>query len=337
MRKESLLKVMQAPIEIAGQMGSLSKALSAYGVLSVAYNYFHTYLNYREHRFNVDAYELERLLPEAIHYFDLFHFHYGYTLTPNFRDLKEIKRVGKKIVMHHWGSDVRVEAMAKLSNPYVYTGDSPPPDQVDQRLKELSKVIDHAIVQDYEVYPYLVPYYKHIHVLPVAFPVKETTPVYPSTLETEPLIIHAPTQPLFKGTQYIEEALHQLKAKGYSFRYKRIEGLSNREALQAYKEADLVIDQILCGSYGLLSVEAMSLGKPVVAYIREDLAPTFPEIPPILSANPTTITRVLEEVFLSPQLRREKGEKGRIYAEKYHEVNEVARRLVHIYEQVMKD
>ncbi|CCQ96872.1 conserved hypothetical protein [[Clostridium] ultunense Esp] len=293
------MKVMQAPIEIAGQMGILSKGLQPHGVSSVAYNYFHTYLDYREHRFNVDGYELERMLPDAVRYFDLFHFHYGYTLTPNFRDLKEIKKLGKKMLMHHWGNDVRTHAIASLSNPYVYTGDSPSPEQIDQRLKQLTQSIDHAIVQDYEVYPYLVPYYKHIHILPLAFPVRDTIPVYPSLGEENPLIIHAPTQPRFKGTEYIENALQRLKEKGLSFRYKRIEGMSNRDALKAYQEADLVVDQILCGSYGLFAVEGMSLGKPVVGYIREDLALTYPEMPPIVSANPTTIAQVLEELIKS--------------------------------------
>ncbi|MBE3554347.1 MAG: glycosyltransferase family 1 protein [Thermicanus sp.] len=329
------MKVMLAPIEIAGQMGILAKGLTGIGITAAAYNTFYTYLGYRDPLFNVDAYELERIIPDAVRYFDLFHFHHGATLAPRFLDLKEIKRMKKGVVMHHWGNDVRVHAIASQKNPYVYTGDSPPPETIDATLKEISRFVEHAVVQDYEVYAYLLPYYKKIHLLPLAFSVFETIPRYPGQEEREPLILHAPTQPLFKGTKQIEEALARLKEKGLSFRYRRIEGMSNREALQAYREADLIIDQILCGSYGLLSVEGMSLGKPVVAYIREDLKGTYPEVPPIASAHPGNIIQVLEELIRSPSLRRELGEKGRKYAERVHDIRQVTQGLLRIYNQVI--
>ncbi len=49
-----------------------------------------------------------------------------------------------------------------------------------------------------------------------------------------------------------------------------IENLTHEEALNEYSKIDVLVDQLLAGWYGGLAVEVMSLGKPVVAYIREE-------------------------------------------------------------------
>lgn len=329
------MKVVHTPIEIAGQMGMLSKGLMEKDVKSIAWNTFHTYLGYKESVYNMDIYELETLLPDAIAYFDLFHFHYAATMATDYADLRLLKSMQKPMIMHHWGNDVRIEAIAKRNNPYAYAGDSLPPEQIHAKLSALSQFIDAAIVQDYEVLPYVSPYYKKVYVLPIAIDIRDIQPFYPSAYETNPLILHAPTNPLFKGTAYIEAAIERLKSEGFTFRYERIEHLSNDQALQLYQAADIVVDQILCGSYGMLAVEAMSMGKVVVGYIRDDLLPTFPDIPLIYSTNPTTIYDVLKHLLLHPKLRHELGVKGRKYAKKVHDVRTVASQLLAIYKEIV--
>jgi hypothetical protein len=328
------MHVVHCPIEIAGQMGTLCKGLHNAGVTATAYNTFHTYLGYRDYIYNVDVYELEYLMHDMLQHFDVFHFHYGATLLQGLSDLPLLQNLGKKMVMHHWGNDVRTHAVASANNPYVYTGDSPPPDKIRETLTNLSQYIQHAIVQDYEVYPYVAPYYEHVHVLPMAFDTHSRTPKYPSVTESCPLVIHAPTNPLFKGTEYIEMAVKKLQDEGVRFRYQRVEKMSNTEAMNLYEKADIVVDQILCGSYGMLAIESMSLGKPVIGYIRDDLRTTFPEIPPIMSANPDQIYDTLKELIRNPVLRNVIGKRGRAYVEKYHSLKAVTRKLIQIYDQL---
>lgn len=327
------MRVVHSPIEIAGQMGIISRGLQQIGIDSTAFNTFHTYLGYRDFIHNVDIFELEHVYRDMLNYFDIFHFHYGATLLPDFMDLEDIRRMGKPMIMHHWGNDVRTHAIASLNNRFVYTGDSPSPESIHHNLTLLSSYIDFAIVQDYEVYPYVAAYYKKVQVLPIAMDVLGIKPAPPSVEQTCPLVIHAPTNPLFKGTAIIEAAIAQLQAEGLCFTYRRIEQMSNAEALDFYRNADLVIDQILCGSYGMLAVESMSLAKPVIGYIREDLKPLYPEIPPIISANPEQFYSVLKELILSPALRVELGLRGRTYVEKHHDIRSISLQLEHIYNE----
>jgi len=327
------MRILHGVIEIAGQMGILSGALKRRGHISVGYNTFHTYLGYKEHLINTVGWELEKVSHHLINFFDIFHFHYASSLMTNYADLPLIKAKGKKMIMHHWGNDVRFHDQARVNNPYVYTGDSLPNEVMHQKLASISPYIREAIVQDYEVLPYVEPYYDKVHVLPIAIELAPFVPHYPSEYKQQPLILHAPTNPAFKGTEHVERALLRLKGE-FDFQYRRIENMNHQQARQLYQEADIIIDQILCGSYGLLSVESMALGKPVVAYIRGDLVSRFPADLPIVNANPDTIYEQVKRLLQQPHLRRQLGIQGRQYVEKYHDSNVVAEKLIGIYQNL---
>lgn len=324
------IRIFHGIIEIAGQMGTLCGGLKKAGHYALGYNTFHSYLGYKDHLVNTDVIVIRNIFKHLINGFDIFHYHYGTTIWPDLRDVRELQAHGKKIIMHHWGNDVRFHGMAKANNPYVYTGDSPPDRQIRENLKRLSRYFKEAIVQDHEVAAYVAPYYQKVHVLPLAINLKRFRPYYPDPAKKRPLILHAPTNPLFKGTSYIEAAIDRLSSK-YSFDYRRIEKMNHKKAVQLYKEADIIIDQVLCGSYGLLSVEAMALGKPVITYIRPDLINEFPDDLPIFSASPKTIMEKLKVLLENPKLRRNLGIRGRKYVRRVHAVENVVKQLVEIY------
>lgn len=329
-REAAGMRIFHGKLEIAGQMGIMCGELKKRGHLATGYNIYHTYLGYRDHLINTTVEELVNTSHHLINFFDLFHFHYATSLLDGYKDLEIIKSKGKKMVMHHWGNDVRFHEQARENNPYVYTGDSPPNEVIDSRLTEITRYVDEAIVQDYEVYTYVQPYYKKVHVIPISIDLAPFTPAYPHGKVRRPLIVHAPTQQDFKGTAAIEAAIQELH-KSYDFEYKRIEKMNHEQAVEMYRKADLVVDQIRCGSYGLLSVEAMALGKPVITYIRSDLVEKFPSDLPIMNANPDNIVTAIQIFLENPSLYEELGRKGRAYAEKYHAKEVVVDQLEQVY------
>ena len=72
-------------------------------------------------------------------------------------------------------------------------------------------------------------------------------------------------------------------------------------------------------TYGVFALEAMALGKPVVAYISDEIRKTFPEELPIVSATIDSLTGVLETLITDGKKRRELGMAGRRYVEDYHD------------------
>lgn len=85
-------------------------------------------------------------------------------------------------------------------------------------------------------------------------------------------LVHAPTDRVVKGTGAVLEAVAQLQAEfgPHAVELDLVERLPHAEAVGRYVRADIVVDQLRVGWYGGLAVEAMLLGKPVVAYISKD-------------------------------------------------------------------
>jgi hypothetical protein len=324
------VRIVHAPTEIAGQMGILCHGLRKAGMEVNGYNWFHSYIGYKENIMNTDAYELAKIVDPIIQHCDVIHYHNGNTMVANHNDLPYAANTGKKLVMHHWGNDVRTSKWVKELNPYPLPSSYLSNESIHHQLVFFSRYIDTAIVQDYEVYPYVRDYYKNVCALPLACRTERFTPVFPSPDNLHPIIIHAPTNREFKGSAHVERAIEQVK-KESQFTYIAIEKMSHQQALQAYSAADIIIDQILCGSYGLLSVEAMALGKPVIAFIRDDLVSGYEITPPICNANPDTLYTTLKALLSSGEVRRQKGMAGRKFVESYHDSRLVAKQLVTIY------
>jgi len=156
-----------------------------------------------------------------------------------------------------------------------------------------------------------------------------------------PHIVHAPTDRTIKGTKYILDAFERLKNDGIEFRYTLVENMSHEQAMEVYKSADILIDQLLIGYYGGLAVELMCLGKPVICYLRDEDIKYLPEQMqkdlPIINANPDDIYDVLKECLTTKKSSlRDIGIKGRKYAETWHDPKKIAAGLIDDYKKVYR-
>src|SRR5436190_9030172 len=114
-----LMRVLHAPSEIAGQPSILARALRDLGVEAWSLATNPTFAQYRpdEHPPLDTMSPLPRylgyagLLAKHLGRHDVFHFHFGRTLIPphNF-DLPLYRALGKKLVFHYHGCDVRNRA-----------------------------------------------------------------------------------------------------------------------------------------------------------------------------------------------------------------------------------
>jgi len=158
------------------------------------------------------------------------------------------------------------------------------------------------------------------------------SPIY-TQMEDRPLRIgHAPSHRGVKGTELIIDAAEKLRQAGYDFEFVLVEGLSNAEAKEVYKTIDVLIDQLFAGWYGGLAVEAMALGKPVIAYIRHDDLQFIPakmrDDLPIIQAEPESIYKVLGQVLSMPRYDLlDLAKRSRAYVEHWHDPKAIAQRI----------
>lgn len=126
-----------------------------------------------------------------------------------------------------------------------------------------------------------------------------------------PLIVHAPNHRHVKGTQFLLEALDEVRAAGIPFELKLVERVARNEAIEIYKSADLIADQFIMGAYGVFALECLALGKPVLTYLDHDhlCNPVFNL--PIVNTNRWNLSAVVTCLLSVPGLRERIGRAGR--------------------------
>lgn len=332
------MKVLHAPENIGGQASIIAKAQRGLGIESDVLIFDQSYLNY-ECDINLSLAEKPKaiaLFVKVINFikclfkYDVFHFHFARSLLPRNLDLPILKLFKKKIVMHYWGSDIRQLDIAKRYK-YHYARemeiDPKREERKRKRIKWINKFADATIVGDYE----LLAYSPNSFISAIAIDLSKIDFKKDDFNEGKKFkIVHSPTNKLIKGTKYVLEAVEKLKREGYDFEFILVENKPHDAALKIYEDADIIVDQLLVGSFGLFAVECMGMGKPVLCHIREDIIKYHPNLP-ILNTNPDNLYDNLKLLIEKTQLRRELREKGRRYVEEVHDSKKVAKRIIELY------
>lgn len=241
-----------------------------------------------------------RLLPRT----DIFHFYFGLTLVPQSLQFPILRALGKRSVMHYLGSDIRGKA----------------PDELASGRKAGAR-----IVGSYDAARWV----PDAEVLPPGIDVQSIAPAPPSD-RARPVVLHAPSSRRRKGTEHVIAACEGLDAD-----LVLVEGLHHSEAFERYREADIVVDQLNSGWYGLLAIECMALGKPVVGRLNEEgarrTAEAFGLEVPIVRATKDDLREQLAPLVASASERRRIGEASRAFVERVHDVERVTDRLLDLY------
>jgi len=128
-----------------------------------------------------------------------------------------------------------------------------------------------------------------------------------------------------KGTKYIEKIVSSLQSKyNEKFTYVPITGLPWVEALELMSSCDLLIDQMLMGWYGGISVEAAFLGLPSVCYVDMDLLQYVPEVmkkrlPVVAIEHRECLYDSLKELILHPEQLVLESKRCRENVEEFHD------------------
>lgn len=115
-------------------------------------------------------------------------------------------------------------------------------------------------------------------------------------------VAHAPSVSTIKGTHLILPALRALEAEGV-IELQLITGVPSAEMPAIFAGADIVIDQMRIGSYGVAACEAMAAGCVVVGHVssrvREIVRMHTATSLPIVEATVDTIEHVLRDLASS--------------------------------------
>src|SRR5659263_608331 len=114
------MKVLHAPYNISGQASMIAKAQRELGIESDVLVFDQNYIDYycdinlslSGKSIIIKNYLMMINFVKCFFKYDIFHFHFGFSLLPNNYDLPILKLFGKKTLMHYWGSDIRQSDIA---------------------------------------------------------------------------------------------------------------------------------------------------------------------------------------------------------------------------------
>jgi hypothetical protein len=91
-----------------------------------------------------------------------------------------------------------------------------------------------------------------------------------------PVIVHAPSSPVIKGTQLVRAAIAELRDEGYEFEYVELVRQSHAEVQAQLGRAHIVLNQFYSEVPGVFGVEALAAGCVVLMRADEHDEPSLP-------------------------------------------------------------
>lgn len=333
------LRVLHAPAEIAGQASVLARALRGLGVEAHSLAYNPGFPQYQPDE--MKPYDDLPPLPRYLGYlrsalehtgrWDVYHFHFGRTLIPPHNwDLALHPALGRRVVFHYHGCDVRNRAHMVATHTHATCTECNPFCNPDRQRRILSSAARFAELELVST-PDLLESATRARHLPVALDLADYAFTPPRGAPA--LVVHAPTNRLIKGTRYVEAAFAALRPRFPHVRFETVERRPWAELREILARADVVVDQLFMGWYGMVAVEAMALGKPVLCFIRDDFEPRLVDCP-LVRCTRETLVETLAETLSDATDRAALGARGRAYAGREHAAPVIAGRLVELYRSI---
>jgi spore maturation protein CgeB len=274
--------------------------------------YFNSGNNLERFYFNISDKLKRKKIEETIEKyklddFDIIHYDAGLDFYRYPEQALKWKKEGKRIVCCYYGSDLRLRGLIK-------------------ELDEISNLnitseFDHLALKEdinYLFYPYDTS----------ELPEKNVT-------ENELIsIVHSPTNRKYKGTELILSVIERIK-KEKKINFILMEDKPRSEVLEVKSKSDICIDQVggsMGGTgYGKAGLETLAMGVPTITNMTKKYSDWLPENPFVVANNSNELYKSLIELIESATLRKQIGEEGNKWVEKYHGFKNVNLRLKELY------
>jgi glycosyltransferase involved in cell wall biosynthesis len=305
-----MMRILHGPLDYGGQGFKISRAQrklghkSDFAVFRPSFSYFPADFVLKDEKGVWSRSRKLSFLLRCLKDYDIFHLHSDSIFASEFKDIPLLKALGKKVIFHFHGTDIRGKKMhPRIGSSHALMVSTP----------DLFRYVPDAIW------------------IPQPVDLEYWTPPAADKLKKIITILHAPTNRMKSGTDFIISTVEELKREGYPVDLSLIERQPYEKLKPYYQAGDIFMDKITLGIYGNIAIEGMALKKPVCAFINEEVVSFYPKELPVVNTSPDNLKQNLKRLIEDERLRKELGEKGRAYVEKYHHVKKVALKCLSIY------
>ena len=110
--------------------------------------------------------------------------------------------------------------------------------------------------------------------------------------------------------------------------------MPNEEYQRILLEADIYVDQLIWGGYGVAAQQALQMGKVVVAYMNPEILKLFEGDLPVQNATINNLAEVLEKLITNRELREQISTQSLLFYETTHEPGNVAKKMLATYQKL---
>jgi hypothetical protein len=204
--------------------------------------------------------------------YEIVHAHFMTGVTRSGWEWPLLRRMGRHIVVHYRGCDVRDRELNQQLHPGVNICQEcdyqPRICEMNAGRRTIAAANGSAFLvttpdmKDFAPQALHVPFFitrSDLHAHPVG------------GRSGQPFkIVHATNHPGIEGSRHIQIAINNLIAKGILIHYVDLTGVTHERVRAELADADLSIGKMKMGYYANLQIEAMAAGIPTVTYIRPE-------------------------------------------------------------------
>ncbi|WP_132287966.1 glycosyltransferase [Kribbella sp. VKM Ac-2568] len=218
------------------------------------------------------------------------------------------------------GSEVRDPARHRAK--YQFSPFADRTDELTIRLQAANDLLRQHLVgyegSRFVTTPDLLEYVEDSVWLPVVVNPDQLASTAPVLDREVPVVLHAPSASALKGSAFVDPVLTALDAKGV-IRYERVQGVPHSELVELIKNVDIVVDQLLLGSYGVFACESMAAGRVTVGHVADHVRDLLPTELPIVESNPDDLAEVIERLIDEREEARKLADAGPRYIREVHD------------------
>ncbi len=156
---------------------------------------------------------------------------------------------------------------------------------------------------------------------------------------TNPVLVHATTSPVIKGTQLARAAVAKLRSEGYQFEYVELMGVTNDVVVSHLRRAHIALNQFYGFSPAVFGVESLCAGTVVMMSADETLETDLPK-----GSNESWVVTSHHEVYDNlkqlldaPETWRPIAQRGLDWAREYATATGAGARLNAVLDNVLND
>lgn len=266
--------------------------------------------------------------------YPIIHSHFMITHTESGWELKFLKMMGRKVVVHFRGCEIRDREKNMALHPEVnicqvcdYNARICKGEVNRMRRALAAKYADYTIVTTPDMKDF-VPAAEHV---PFFTPPVEMPATVAATKKDTFRIVHVTNHPGIEGSPEIEAAVQSLRERGMRIDFVFLKGVDNDTVLREMQTADLSIGKMKMGYYANAQIESLHAGVPAVTWVRPEFVTEAIKNSGLILTDLGHLAETLAFYISNPDALEAKRRIAKQSAQELHNNSELAARYRRIY------